>query len=118
MMAEKTEQQLQDMVARPTNWNPNALEAARAELQRRGIQPIEIAPQEVANKDYEILPNGRKRLLRATFLDIIISIILPGWGFIIGAFALLIKREKKRGATMMAIGVGVLVLIIAMRIFD
>jgi len=57
------------------------------------------------NADYEMLPNGRKRLLKATGLDIIISFFLPGWGLLVGAIALFVKREKKRGMTMMAIGI-------------
>ena len=64
------------------------------------------------NADYEILPNGRKRFLKATGLDIVISIFLPGWGLIVGAMAFLIKGEKKRGATMMIIGAIVLFLVI------
>jgi len=42
--------------------------------------------------------------LKATVVDIIISVILPGWGLIVGALAFFAKGEKKRGATMMIIG--------------
>lgn len=44
-MAEKTDQQLQDMFARPADWSPQALDAARAELQKRNVSPVEIASQ-------------------------------------------------------------------------
>jgi len=44
-MAEKTDQQLRDIFARPADWSSQALDAARAELQKRNIPPIEIASQ-------------------------------------------------------------------------
>ena len=44
-MAEKTDQQLRDMFVRPADWSSQALDAARAELQKRNLPPIEIAPQ-------------------------------------------------------------------------
>jgi hypothetical protein len=50
-MATQTDQQLQDMFSRPADWTPEALDAARAELRRRGIQPAEVAPQEAPNGD-------------------------------------------------------------------
>jgi hypothetical protein len=65
------------------------------------------------NTNSELLPNGRKRLLKATAIDIIVSIILPGWGVLVGAFAFFAKGEKKRGATMMIIGAVILFLLIA-----
>jgi hypothetical protein len=57
-------------------------------------------------------PDGRKQYLKATGLDIAISILLPGWGLIVGAMAFFIKGEKKRGATMMIIGAIILFLVI------
>jgi peptidoglycan/LPS O-acetylase OafA/YrhL len=68
-------------------------------------QPIQ------ANKSsaYEILPNGKKRYLRATAVDIIFSILLPFWGFLIGAIALA-RGEQKRGLTMVLIGIAGLAL--------
>jgi hypothetical protein len=110
-MAAQTDQQLQDMFARPADWTPQALDAARAELQKRGLRPVEAAPPP-PNKDYEVLPSGRKRLLKATVLDIVISIFIPGWGIIVGAIALFVKHEKKRGLTMMIIGICALLLLI------
>jgi len=44
-MAEKTDQQLRDMFVRPANWSSQALDAARAELQKRNIPPVETASQ-------------------------------------------------------------------------
>lgn len=72
------------------------------------LQPQTPTP----NADYEILPDGRKRFLKATGVDIIISIFFPGWGLIVGAFAFFAKGEKKRGATMMIIGAIILFLVI------
>ena len=47
-MAEKTDQQLQDIFARPNYWTPTALEAATEELQKRNIitgpEPTPSAP--------------------------------------------------------------------------
>lgn len=64
-------------------------------------------PQELAEKK-----DGRKRLSKATRGDIILSVLLPGWGVLIGLIALC-KGEKKRAVTMIAIGVCVLAVIIA-----
>jgi TM2 domain-containing membrane protein YozV len=44
LMAQKTDQQLLDMFGRAEDWSPVALDAARAELQKRGIRPVEVAP--------------------------------------------------------------------------
>ena len=111
-MREKSDQQLQEMFARASEWSPEALEVAKAELQRRGIPIVIVSVQAEPDKIYELLPNGRKRYLKATGGDIIISSIAPGWGLIIGALAFLIKGEKKRGTTMMIIGAIVLLLLI------
>lgn len=62
--------------------------------------------------NYEILPDGRKRFLKATPVDIIVSIILPFWGLAIGGYAYFGKGETKRGATRMIIGAIVLFLCI------
>ncbi len=64
-------------------------------------------PQELSEKK-----NGRKRLSKATTGDIILSVLLPGWGVLIGLIALC-KGEKKRAVTMIAIGACVLALIIS-----
>ena len=55
--------------------------------------------------------DDRKRLSKATTGDIILSVLLPGWGVLIGLIALC-KGEKKRAVTMIAIGVCVLALVI------
>lgn len=55
------------------------------------------------------LPTTRKRLQKATTGDIILSVILPGWGILIGLMALCVG-EKQRARTMMGIGACILVL--------
>jgi hypothetical protein len=42
LMAEKTSQQLQDMLGQPEAWTPQSIEAAKIELQRRNLRPIEV----------------------------------------------------------------------------
>jgi DNA-directed RNA polymerase subunit RPC12/RpoP len=42
LMAEKTDRQLQDMFALTEDWSPQALAAARAELQRRNLRPMAV----------------------------------------------------------------------------
>jgi hypothetical protein len=49
-MTEKTEQELQTMFARPDDWTPEELNAARAELQKRNIPVIEPVLQEAWTK--------------------------------------------------------------------
>ena len=51
---------------------------------------------------YQVLPNGKKVLKNATPIDIILSVIVPVFGLIIGIYAL-IKGEKKRGFTLLGI---------------
>ena len=63
-----------------------------------------------ASETYEILPNGKKRYLKATVGDYIFTILLPFWGLLIGSIAIL-RGEKKRGQTMFLLGVAVLILI-------
>jgi hypothetical protein len=46
----------------------------------------------------------RKKFEKATEGDVIISTIFPGWGVLIGTLAL-IKGERKRGFTMIGLGV-------------
>jgi hypothetical protein len=53
----------------------------------------------------------REKLVKATIGDIILSVIIPFWGLLIGLIAL-IKGEGKRGGTMMAISVGIMILLI------
>jgi len=112
-MAEKTDQQLQDMFARSADWSKEALDAAKGELEKRGIRIVVVpAQQPPSNADYEMLPSGRKRFLKATGVDILISIFLPGWGLLVGGWAFFVKGEQKRGATMMIIGGIILFLVI------
>jgi len=46
-------------------------------------------------------PGGK--LGKATVMDIALSVIIPGWGVLIGLIAL-VKRESRRGLTMIGIG--------------
>jgi hypothetical protein len=57
---------------------------------------------------YVVLPNGEKRYLRATGGDIALSILLPFWGLVVGAIAAS-RCEKARCLTMMSIGAAGLV---------
>ena len=45
---------------------------------------------------YQVLPNGKKVLKNATPMDIILSVIVPIFGLIIGF--MLLSKEKKREA--------------------
>lgn len=47
---------------------------------------------------------------KATVGDIILSVIIPGWGILIGLIALC-KKEQKRGLTMIGIGGAVIVVL-------
>jgi rRNA maturation endonuclease Nob1 len=55
-----------------------------------------------------------KKLEKATTGDIILSIIIPGWGFLIGLIAL-IKTEFKRGFTMIGIASLVIAILVVLR---
>ncbi|WP_321155629.1 hypothetical protein [Psychrobacter sp. LV10R520-6] len=61
-------------------------------------------PQKIeSNKPWVILGNGKKHYMRATTFDIVVSIFLPILRLILGLVAL-IKKEYKRGGTMIVIG--------------
>ena len=49
-MAEKTDQQLLDMLARPDDWTSQALYIAKEELQGRNVRFIEVAPSQPEQK--------------------------------------------------------------------
>ncbi|HEY3645379.1 MAG TPA: hypothetical protein VGM16_08585 [Gammaproteobacteria bacterium] len=59
---------------------------------------------------------AKSRLQKATIGDIALSVIIPGWGILIGLIAL-IKREFKRGLTMIAIGVVMVAIYTALGLF-
>lgn len=101
-MIEKTDSQLLDMFPNANEWTAEALHAARAELQSRNIPVPEAAPPP-PNLDWEITARGRKRYLRATTFDKLISLVFPGWGLLVGLIAGL-KGERKRAITMIIIG--------------
>lgn len=54
------------------------------------------------------------KLEKATTSDIVLSLIIPGWGFLIGLIAL-IKAEVKRGLTMLGISALMAFVIAALR---
>jgi hypothetical protein len=54
---------------------------------------------DVPGSNVEILPNGKKRYLRATRVDLALCLLLPAFGLLIALFAVL-RGEKKRAETM------------------
>ncbi len=61
---------------------------------------------------FKILPSGRKRYLNVTAVDIIVSLLLPFWGIVIGFLAVIFKGEKKRGMIMMLIAYAVMFVVV------
>lgn len=57
-----------------------------------------------------------QRLEKATIGDVILSLVLPGWGVLVGLMALC-KGEKRRAAAMIAIGTCVILALILTRRF-
>jgi hypothetical protein len=70
-MAEKTVQQLLDMFVRPAEWSPQALDAARAELQKRNVRPVAIASQP-ANAELSV-PSRQRRQNGPTKPDVVLQ---------------------------------------------
>jgi hypothetical protein len=54
-------------------------------------------------------PKAGGKLEKATVMDIILSVVIPGWGVLIGCIGL-VKREFKRGLTMIAISAAMIVI--------
>lgn len=54
------------------------------------------------------------KLEKATTGDIVLSVIIPGWGVLIGLIAL-VKKEIRRGLTMLGISALMIVVISALR---
>lgn len=54
------------------------------------------------------------KLEKATTGDIVLSVIIPGWGFLIGLVALF-KKEVRRGLTMLGISVLIIITIVVLR---
>jgi hypothetical protein len=79
------------------------------------VQDLFITLPSPEETGYEILPNGKKRYLRATVGDIAFCILLPFWGLLIGGIALA-RGEARRGLTMMLLGVGLLIVILLIRL--
>jgi hypothetical protein len=53
---------------------------------------------------YVIGPDGKKHYTRATIVDVVVSVLLPLVGVLIGAVAMA-RGQRKRGGTMIAGGV-------------
>jgi hypothetical protein len=53
----------------------------------------------------------REKLSNPTIVDILLSLFIPGWGFIVGIIALF-KREWKRGMIMLLISIVVIWLLV------
>lgn len=54
------------------------------------------------------------KLEKATTGDIVLSVIIPGWGVLIGLIAL-VKKEVRRGLTMLGISALMILVISALR---
>ena len=102
-------------------WSDDAFEVIRQVLTERKVtipeQPAPFVEPKPPERTVTYSIGGRKIHAgkfheKATGLDIFISIILPGWGIIVGLIALC-KREKKRAITMIVIGGMVLFLWVA-----
>jgi hypothetical protein len=55
-MTEKTDEELLDMLAQRDDWTSAALDSAKAELQKRGVAPKEIAQQVAVNSTSSLTP--------------------------------------------------------------
>ena len=71
--------------------------------------------QVVSKKSWIILDNGKRYYIRATIFDIVIALLFPFFGLIAGLFAI-IKKEYKRGWTMVAISLIVSIIIIVLSV--
>jgi hypothetical protein len=83
------------------------------DFQSQSQQASYISPGSNAGKDFELLPNGKKRYLQATTGDIVFCVLLPFWGLVIGCVALA-RGEGKRGKTMMLLGLAQVVIAVAL----
>lgn len=55
------------------------------------------------------------KLQKATIGDIVLCVIIPGWGILVGLIALA-KREWKRAATMIVISAALIAIFVALKI--
>jgi hypothetical protein len=83
-----------------TKWSDSSFEAIKQVLTKRGV-PL---PQQNLHTTLSVTSHDR-----ATAIDIIISIIFPLGGIVVGLIALC-KGEKKRAITMFAIGICITIL--------
>ena len=72
------------------------------------------SPKYIVKQPYEVLPNGKRRYIRATGIDMFISGIFPIVGLIIGAMAL-VRGERQRGLTMMGIAIVLTLIVVIIR---
>jgi hypothetical protein len=71
------------------------------------------ASEEKGGSGSATVGSKKGKLQTATVGDIVLSIILPGWGIIVGVIAL-VKGEVRRAGTMAAISIAVLAICFAL----
>lgn len=69
---------------------------------------------DVTAPDVSPVPAKKSKLEKATTGDLVLSVLLPGWGVLVGLIAL-VKGEGKRAATMIGIGGAELVILLWLR---
>lgn len=89
-MAAKTDHELQAMFSRPDDWTPLALDAARAEIQRRNLSPIEVAVQPTP-KEWDIESVKHRRKIWLTFLFVDLAALVT-FTFIFGSGAAIVAH--------------------------
>jgi hypothetical protein len=104
-------------------WSDAAIEAAKKTLVERGVAlPPQLMPPEPRPPgESQTLATPKKRPRRqrfekATLGDVVLSVVLPGWGILVG-LTVLCKGERKRAATMIVIGACVLAVVALARGF-
>ena len=85
------------------------------DFQSQMLEQPYVAPTVPEQAGYEILPNGKRRYLKATVGDIFFCCLLPFWGLIVGGIAFS-RGEKKRGQTMMLLGLALVAVVVLVRI--
>ena len=111
-MAAQTDQQLQDMFARPADWTPQALDVARAELRKRNVDishivPIAAKPRRVIWPSYGVLVLAvivvcygfSQDVNLGTFLFVTLPVIACVWWFVVSR-----KRERNESTAARVFG--------------
>jgi len=104
-------------------WSDTAIEAARKTLVERGVAlpPQQMPPEPTPPGESQTVATPtkrprRQRFERATAGDVVLSVVLPGWGILVGLTALC-KGERKRAVTIIVIGACVLAVVALARGF-